>query len=139
MDSEQLLINLGVSVGFFVFMGLWLVIAMWMRVDANKRGMIGWVWIWIGLVGGPVALFIYLIARGKRPVLSVVHERDALLEEAARTHLPSNFDPDQVVTDAPVISPASEATPEEAQAPKPTLSKEAQAALEAEERRFRSY
>lgn len=128
MDWERVLINFGMVTGFIVLMAFWLGLAMWLRVDADKHGMIGWVWAWIGIIGGPVALFIYLFVRGTRPVLDVVGERDVLIEEAARTGIPSNFNPD-----APAV-PVEETQPQPS-----TLSKETQAALDAEERRFRSY
>ena len=127
MDGERLLINIGVIAGFIAFMGFWLGLAMWLRVDADKHGMIGWVWAFVGIIAGPVALFVYLIIRGNRPVLEVVNTRDALLEESARTGQPSDFNP---------AVPAGEITDS---AEMPVRSPEAQAALEAEERRFKSY
>ncbi|MEI6044428.1 MAG: hypothetical protein WCS37_08555 [Chloroflexota bacterium] len=79
MDWEQVLINTGVVSGFSAFMVFWVGLAMWLRVDANKYGMLGWAWSFIGISGGPLALFAYLIIRGNRSVLEIVHERDALL------------------------------------------------------------
>jgi hypothetical protein len=80
MDWERVMVNAGVVVGFLALMVFWLGLALWMRVDADKRGMIGWVWVWVGIVGGPVALFLYLIVRGTRRVLPVVSKRDDLIE-----------------------------------------------------------
>ena len=127
MDWEKLLLNFGVIVGFVALMAFWIGLAMWLRVDADKRGMTGWIWAFVGIIGGPVALFAYLIIRGNRPVLEVVTERDALIEEAVRTGVPSDFNP----ATSPVSIPA-ENLPS-------ALSPETQAALDAEERRFRSY
>ena len=129
MDWERVLINFGMVAGFIALMAFWLGLAMWLRVDADKHGMIGWVWAWIGIIGGPVALFIYLFVRGTRPVLSVVSERDILIEEATRTGIPSDFNPDSPP------SSSEETLPEQPS----VLSKETQAALDAEERRFKSY
>lgn len=67
---------------------------MWMRVDADKRGLPGYLWIFVGLVTGPVGLIAYIIFRGNRPVLSVVQTRDELIAETHKSHQPSNFTPE---------------------------------------------
>jgi len=123
MDWEQLLVNVGLIAGFIAFIAFWVGLAMWLRVDADKRGMIGWVWAFLGIIAGPLALFVYLIIRGNRPVLEVVNERDVLIEEATRTGIPSNFNPEAAVAIQEQIN----------------LSPETRAALQAEERPYKSY
>ncbi len=124
MDWERVLINFGVVIGFLALIGFWLGLAMWMRVDADKRGIVGWVWIFIGLLTGPLGLIGYILYRGNRPVLAVVHQRDDLIAETARARAPMDFDP-TVAASHPEIVPAE---------PDPVSLK---AALEAEERRFK--
>ncbi len=103
MDWERVLINLGMVTGFLALIAFWVGLALWLRIDADKRGLPGWAWIFIGIAGGPLALFVYLVIRGNRPVLPVVLERDALLEEAARTGIPSDFNPREGAQLAPEV------------------------------------
>jgi hypothetical protein len=93
MDWERVLINFGVVSGLLAVMSFWIGIALWLWVDANKHGMVGWVWIYVGLLSGPVGLIAYILYRGDRPVLEIVRQRDALLAEISRTHLPNDYDP----------------------------------------------
>ena len=123
MDWEQALINFGIVAGFLALMGFWLGLAMWMRVDADKRGLVGWVWIFVGLVTGPVGLIAYMLYRGSRPVLEVVKQRDQLISETSRAHMPVDYDPD-----APPTPPE-----------KPPAIDPVKAALEAEERRYHNF
>ena len=81
MNWEQVLINVGVMAGFLMMITFWVGLAMWMRVDADKRGIVGWVWTFVGLLTGPLGLVIYLLYRGNRPVLEVVHQRDLLIAQ----------------------------------------------------------
>jgi hypothetical protein len=94
VDGERLLINFGVIVGFLAITSFWIGLSMWMRVDADKRGLPGYLWIFVGLVTGPVGLIAYIIFRGNRPVLPVVHTRDELIAEAHKSHHPSDFTPE---------------------------------------------
>ena len=123
MDWEQALINFGIVAGFLALMGFWLGLSMWMRVDADKRGLVGWVWIFVGLVTGPVGLIAYMLYRGSRPVLEVVKQRDQLISETNRAHMPVDYDPDATPT-PPVKPPAIDPV---------------KAALEAEERRYHNF
>ncbi len=120
MDWERVLINVGVVAGFAALMGFWLGLTMWMRVDADKRGLIGWVWIFVGLLTGPIGLIVYLLYRGDRPMLEVVGQRDELIAENTRAHAPIDYDPDA----PPPIKPPAPVDP-------------VQAALDAEERRYK--
>jgi hypothetical protein len=124
MDWEQALINFGIVAGFLALMGFWLGLSMWMRVDADKRGLVGWVWIFIGLVTGPVGLIAYILYRGNRPVLEVVKQRDELISETSRAHMPVDYDPD-----APPPTPPEKSPPVDP----------VKAALEAEERRYHNF
>ncbi len=127
MDWERVLINLGVVLGFFALMSFWIGLAMWMRVDADKRGMLGWPWIYVGLLTGPLGLIGYIIFRGNRPVLPIVLQRDEIIAENMRTHTAIDYNPD-APPDSPVL-PSQELSPP----PDPI-----QAALEAEERGYRT-
>ncbi len=117
------MVSIGVVFGFMAFMLFWVGLAMWLRVDADKHGMTGWVWAFLGIIGGPAALFAYLIFRGNRPVLAIVNQRDVLIEETIRTGLPSDYNPGQPAT---TLNPGENG-----------LSPETQAALEAEQRPFK--
>ena len=123
MDWERVLINFGVITGFLALMAFWLGLAMWMRVDADKRGLAGWVWIYVGLLTGPIGLIAYILWRGNRPVLDVVKTRDELIATNARLHTPIDFNPDEPSTIPPE--------------PTPDPTDNIQQALEAEERRYR--
>ncbi len=124
MDWEQVLMDFSVVAGFMAFIIFWLGLAMWMRVDADKRGMTGWVWIFIGLLTGPLGLIFYLFYRGSHPVLPVVRQRDELIAETARTHTPIDYNP-ELSSGIPLRSA------------QPTESESLKAALEAEERRYK--
>jgi hypothetical protein len=126
MNWEQVLINVGVTAAFFLLMFFWVGLALWMRVDADKRGITGWVWAFVGILTGPLGLIAYLLFRGNRPVLEVVHKRDEIIAANARAHAPRDYDPD-----APVPEPEAENEPEVPPAAN------IEAALEAEQRRFR--
>jgi hypothetical protein len=93
MDGERLLINFGVIMGFLAITSFWIGLSMWMRVDADKRGLPGYLWIFVGLVTGPLGLIGYIIFRGNRPVLPVVHKRDELIAEISKTHHPVDYPP----------------------------------------------
>lgn len=94
MDGERLLINFGVIMGFLAITSFWIGLSMWMRVDADKRGLPGYLWIFVGLVTGPVGLIAYIILRGNRPVLPVVHTRDELIAETHKSHHPVDYAPE---------------------------------------------
>ena len=94
MDGERLLINFGVIVGFLAITSFWIGLSMWMRVDADKRGLPGYLWIFVGLVTGPLGLIAYIIFRGNRPVLPVVHKRDELIAETSKTHHAQDYTPE---------------------------------------------
>ncbi|MDB5079654.1 MAG: hypothetical protein JWP00_1578 [Chloroflexi bacterium] len=94
MDGERLLINFGVIVGFLAITSFWIGLSMWMRVDADKRGLPGYLWIFVGLVTGPLGLIAYIIFRGNRPVLPIVHTRDALIAATSKTHQPADYTPE---------------------------------------------
>lgn len=96
---------------------------MWLRIDADKRGMVGWAWAFVGLLTGPLGLIAYIFYRGNRPELPVVRKRDELINETARAHAPMDYDPDAPAP--PVIAPST--TP-----PVDSI----QAALDAENRTF---
>ncbi|HEX2911851.1 MAG TPA: hypothetical protein VH186_13670 [Chloroflexia bacterium] len=120
MDWERVLINFGVVMGFLALTTFWVGIAIWLRVDAEKRGLPGWVWAFVGILTGPVGLITYILFRGNRPVLEIVKKRDQLIAETRQAHAPIDYDP----------PPAEiQKTPAKDQA--------LQAALEAEERGFR--
>ena len=121
MDWDQVLMDVSVVAGFTALIVFWLGLAMWMRVDADKRGITGWVWVFVGLITGPLGLIAYLLFRGNRPVLPVVRQRDELILKTARTHVPADYNPDQSLPDA---------------TPQKPLSNELKAALEAEERPY---
>lgn len=80
--------------GFLAITSFWIGLSMWMRVDADKRGLPGYLWIFVGLVTGPVGLIAYIIFRGNRPVLPVVHLRDKLISENHKSHHPVDFPPE---------------------------------------------
>ena len=94
MDGERLLINFGVIMGFLAITSFWIGLSMWMRVDADKRGLPGYLWIFVGLVTGPMGLIAYIIFRGNRPVLQVVHKRDELIAETSKTHHAQDYSPE---------------------------------------------
>ena len=88
MNWEQLLKNIGACSGLIVLMTVWLGQAIWMQIEAEKRGMTGWVWALIGVVTPPFGLFYFLITRVRHQVLPQVAERDLILKEAAEKKLP---------------------------------------------------
>ncbi len=94
MDGERLLINFGVIMGFLAITSFWIGLSMWMRVDADKRGLPGYLWIFVGLVTGPLGLIAYIIFRGNRPVLDVVRKRDELIAETSKTHHTNDYSPE---------------------------------------------
>jgi hypothetical protein len=82
MNWEQAFNVIGVLAGFCVFMIIWLGIVLWMMVDAQKRGLWGWVWAFVGLLTGPLGLIIYIVGwHGRYQVLEVVSERDELIRQ----------------------------------------------------------
>ena len=81
MNWEQALKNIGAMTGLLALMLAWLIQALWMMVEADKRGMQGWLWAFIGILIPPVGLFIFLFWRVRYPVRAEVAERDAVLRE----------------------------------------------------------
>lgn len=122
MDWERVLINTGMVFGFFMLMTFWIGLAMWMRIDADKRGLVGWIWIFVGILTGPFGLVAYLLFRANHTVLEVVNVRDELIAENARAHAPQDYDPH---------APKTESAPAEVEPAPPSA---LQAALEAERR-----
>ncbi len=126
MNWEQVLKNVGASAGLMALMIFWLGQALWMRVDADKRGMLGWAWALAGIVLPVVSLFVFLIIRSRHPVLEVVAERDAIIEETSRLKMP--FD---------LVQNADETTTETATSDD-KMSQSVKEALEAEQRRYQN-
>ncbi|MEI7555069.1 hypothetical protein [Candidatus Chlorohelix sp.] len=83
MDWEQALKNIGAMTGLLALMLAWLVQAVWMMVEADKRGMQGWLWAFIGIITPPVGLVFFLFWRVRYQVLAEVAERDAIFREMA--------------------------------------------------------
>lgn len=120
MDWERVLINTGLVFGFFMLITFWVGLAMWMRVDADKRGIVGWVWTFIGIVTGPLGLIVYLLYRANRPVLPVVQQRDEIIAQTSQAQAAQDYDP--TTPDSKTTAAADE------------LSPAIKAALEAEQR-----
>ncbi|MDQ7053275.1 MAG: zinc ribbon domain-containing protein [candidate division KSB1 bacterium] len=58
---------------FPLFMlGLTLLISIWVFVDAEKRGMNGWLWGLLAFVGSFIGLIVYLLARSSQPATAPV-------------------------------------------------------------------
>ena len=74
--------------GLLVLMLVWMGQALWMRVEADKRGMQGWLWAFIGILTPPFGLFFFLFWRIRHPVRPEVAERDEVIEETSRTRKP---------------------------------------------------
>ena len=105
MDWQQFFNNFGVLAGFCAFILFWLSILMWMMVDAQKRGLWGWVWAFVGLLTGPVGLIGYILFwRGRYAVLPVVEVRDALIRQTSENKRAA----DQLEPEIPPFEPTSQ-------------------------------
>jgi|GEM_PF-2058547 len=122
MNWDQVLKNIGALSGFSVLIIVWLGQALWMRIEADKRGMWGWVWAFIGILTPPFGLFFFLFWRLRSPVRPEVSERDEVMEETSRTKRPFY----EIMADK-----TAPPTPEP-----PNQAENIKAALEAEERRY---
>lgn len=86
MDWETISINIGVIASLLVFILFWFALIFWLRTDAEKRGLWGRLWAYVGLLTGPLGLIAYIsFWRNRHPVLPVVNERDRLLRSISRT------------------------------------------------------
>lgn len=75
---------------------------MWMMVDAQKRGLWGWIWAFVGLLTGPLGLIFYILFwRGRYAVLPVVEVRDALIHQTSE----NNHATDQFESKIPLVKP----------------------------------
>jgi hypothetical protein len=115
MNWEQVLKNIGAMTGLLALTLAWLTQALWMMVEADKRGMQGWLWAFIGIITPPVGLFVFLFWRVRYPVRAEVAERDAVLKEMA----------ERKVTYYQILQEKSRAESE-----KPPTSEEQQASIE---------
>ncbi|NWJ44562.1 MAG: hypothetical protein HXX08_01655 [Chloroflexi bacterium] len=127
MNWEQVLKNIGAMTGLLALTLAWLIQALWMRVEADKRGMQGWLWAFIGIITPPVGLFVFLFWRVRYPVRAEVAERDAVFKEMAERKVTYY----QILQEKDLAESEKPLTPEEQQA-------SIAAALEAESRPFRN-
>jgi hypothetical protein len=123
MNWEQLLKNIGAASGILVLIILWLGQGLWMRVEADKRNMAGWLWALVGILFPVVGLFFFMFWRMRYPIMPEVAERDEVIEETSRTKVPFYT----------ILQERAKQTP----APDDERTNSLKAALEAEERAYR--
>ncbi len=127
MNWEQVLKNIGAMSGLIALMIVWIGQALWMRIEADKRGMMGWIWAFIGILVPPFGLFFFLFWRMRYPVQPEVAERDEMIEEVSRRKIPFYRIMDEKAGTAPEPPPGEQSEQDSIRA-----------AMEAEERRFRN-
>jgi hypothetical protein len=126
---DQILKNLTVGFAFLAIMFIWLGFALWMRVEADKRNMLGWAWAFGGVLLPVVSWVAFIILRKRHPIVAEVIERDEVLDEAKRHNNPF------ILQKPPPKNPAK---PEQTliESDSGTSQESINAALEAEQRRY---
>jgi hypothetical protein len=126
---EQIIKNLGVGFAFLAIMVIWLGFALWMRVEADKRNMLGWAWAFGGVLLPVVSWVIFLVVRSRHPIAEEVVERDEVLEEAKRQN-------ELFILQKPPPKTPPVAEPAPTEGDSVTTQDSITAALEAEQRRY---
>ena len=63
MELERIVPLIGISIGITLLIVLWVGIALWLFGNANRYGLVGWMWAFIGIASGPFGLIVYLVVR----------------------------------------------------------------------------
>jgi hypothetical protein len=129
---DQIFKNLTVGFAFLAITLVWLGFPLWMRVEADKRNMLGWAWTFAGILLPVVSWIVFIALRKRHPIVAEVFERDEILDEAKRQNQP--FILQKPPPKQPSVTPAEKLSPEKELSPEESI----QAALEAEQRRYQN-